>query len=173
MNRADTVRGVLLWEGVADAAKAKAAAFREQLNADARNEYDEQGTAPTWRLKDIGTVTLPLSTETPYVADLDALTKWAAERYPDQIETITQLRAAFVAALLARVEVDEGQVIDTTTGEIVPGVGVREGGLPKALSIRPAAAAKTVIRVAADEVVGRLEAEFGVGQPVEQPAVAS
>lgn len=156
-NRADVVRGVLLWEGVASAAKAKAATFRDQLTADARNEYSEQGTAPTWRLKDVGVVTLPLSNEAPYVADLEALTKWAKERHPDQVETIEQLRAAFVAALLARVEVDEGEVIDTTTGEIVPGIGVREGGLPKALSITPAKAARALIAVHAEDMIAALD----------------
>lgn len=156
-NRADVVKGVLLWEGVEKAAKKKAAALREQLNADARSEYEEQGTAPTWRLPDIGTVILPLTTETPYIADIEAFTKWTKERHPEQVEHIEQLRTTFVAALLARVELDDGQVIDTTTGEIVPGIGVREGGLPKSLSITPGKTARLLIAAHAEDMIAALD----------------
>jgi len=164
MNRAEIVRGVLIWEQVAAAAKERAGEFRERLNADARAEFDEQGTAPTWRLPDIGAVTLPVSVETPYVADMEALQKWAADRYPAEVETVVQLRPEFVAGLTARVIVDDGQVIDQTLGEVVPGFGVRAGGIPKALSIRPTPAAKSMIREVADGVISRFEADFTGGE---------
>lgn len=160
MNRADIVKGVLIWEQVAAAAKDKAAEFREQLNADAVAEFREQGTAPTWRLPDIGAVTLPVSVEAPYVADMEALQKWAAERYPAEVETVVRLRPEFVAGLTARVIVDDGQVIDQTVGEVVPGFAVRPGGIAKSLSIRPTPEAKAMIRVFADGIVSRLDADF-------------
>lgn len=163
MNRADVVKGVLVWEQVAAAAKDKAAVFREQLNADARAEFEEQGTAPTWRLPDIGAVTLPVSVETVYVSDMDALLKWAADRYPAEVQTVVQLRPEFVAGLTARALVDDGQVIDERIGEVIPGFALRAGGVPKSLSIRPTPAAKSLIREVADGVVARFEAEFTGG----------
>lgn len=164
MNRADIVKGVLIWEQVAAAAKEKAGEFREQLNADARAELEEQGTAPTWRLPDVGAVTLPVSVETPYVADMKALLNWAAERYPAEVETVVQLRPEFVAGLTERAIIDGGQVIDRTLGEVVPGFAVRPGGIPKALSIRPTPAAKSLIREVADGIVSRFAADFSGGQ---------
>lgn len=160
MNRADTVKAALIWDQVAAAAKDKAANYRAELDADAKAEYAEQGTAPTWRLPDIGSITLPISIETPYVADMAALLKWAAERYPAEVEQVTQLRVEFVAGLVARVIVSGGLVVDQATGEVVPGFAVREGGQAKALSIRPTPAAKALIREAANGVVARFEAAF-------------
>ncbi len=164
MNRADTVKAALIWDQVAAAAKDKAAGFRAELDADAKAEYAEQGTAPTWRLPDIGSVTLPVSIETPYVADMAALLKWAAERYPAEVEQVTQLRNEFVVGLISRVVVSAGLVIDQTTGEVVPGFGVREGGQARSLSIRPTPQAKVLIREAADGVVARFEAAFNGGE---------
>jgi hypothetical protein len=94
---------------------------------------------------------------------MGALLEWASERYPAEVEQITQLRPEFVSGLTSRVIVDDGQVIDTTVGDVVPGFSVRPGGEPKSLSIRPTPGVKHVIRQVADGIVAKVEADFSGG----------
>lgn len=124
-------------EALAAAAKSAAADHRAELNAEAAAELEREGTAPTWRLADLGTVTLPVSKETAYVAAPQAFIEWCMQRYPSEVETVVQLRPAFQAALLQRLHLEGDSAVDPATGEEVPGLAVRPGGTPKSLSIRP------------------------------------
>ncbi len=164
MNRADLTKGVLLYEQLADAAKAKAAAFRRELETAATAEYEQQGMAPSWRLPLIGQVILPVSETAIVVTDEAALTKWVADRYPEQVEQVTRIRPAYAAGLTKRLAVDEGAVFDPQSGEAVPGVEVRQGGQPKALTIRPTADAKSIARQHADAPLERFEADLQGGE---------
>lgn len=154
MNRYEMIRRTLLWEQVAAAARAKAAELREELTEAARAELAEQGTAPTWRLPDLATVTLPISKESVYVSDQDAVTKWVAERHPDEIEEIVQVRPGFLM-LLTGSEHDGENVFDRH-GEVIPGLSVRPGGQPGSLAFRPSREAKAVLAAAATETVDAL-----------------
>lgn len=167
MNRFEHIRRVLVWESVAAAARAKAAGIRDQLTADARAEYEEQGTAPTWRLPDIGTVSLPVSKETVYVADERALLAWV-KAFPaddaDVIETVERIKPWYVADLLRLVQVVDGNVIDDL-GTVVPGLAVRPGGTPGSLSFRPSTLAKEVAAAGAERLMEDVE------RAIEAPAV--
>lgn len=165
MNRFEMIRQTLMWEQVAAAARAKAAKFREELDAAARAEYAEQGTAPTWRLPDIGTVSLPVSKETIYVTDEAVLVEWAKRDWPGEVVTVEKIRPAFLRVLLETVAVAAGEVaVDAGSGEIIPGLAVRAGGTPQALSFRPSSAAKEVAAVGAQHLVESLEQS--IGQPI-------
>lgn len=135
MNRTDRVREVLRLEGLAAAAVARAGAHRAELDREAREELAREGTAPSWRLPDIGTVALPISKEAPVISDVGALLKWVEVRHPSEVETVRQVRVAFQAALLKRVDCDGEVVLDPETGEVIPGMTVRPGGMPKTLTI--------------------------------------
>lgn len=148
MNRTDRIQEVLRLEGLADAAKRRAAEHRAALDAEARAELEQHGTAPSWRLADIGTVTLPVTKEAPVIADIEALTRWCLDRYPSEVETVHQIRASFQAALLGRLMCDGDVVVDPATGEIVPGMAVRAGGMPQSLSIRPSRPARAAAAAA-------------------------
>ncbi|MEU4590072.1 hypothetical protein [Micromonospora aurantiaca (nom. illeg.)] len=152
MNRTERVQEILRLEGLADAAKKRAAAARAQLDAEARAELDREGTAPSWRLPDIGTVALAVSKEAPVIADIEALTKWCRERHPGEVETVHQIRASFQTALLQRV-LCEGDVVVDVSGEIVPGMAVRVGGVPQSLSIRPSRDARAVFAAAGEHLL--------------------
>jgi hypothetical protein len=165
-NRADVVKGVLVWEQVAASAMAKAAAFRDQLNADAVAELKEQGTAASWRLAGIGTASLPLTQEAAYISDMRALLAWVGERYPSEVEQIPQVRAAFQAALAKRLVVDGEAVVDPATGEVVPGYAVRAGGQPKSVAITAEASVKGVMRQIADQLIAGIEASL-TGEPAD------
>lgn len=161
MNRQELITRTLMLEQVAAEARARAAKLREELAADARAELAEQGTAPTWRLPDIGTVTLPVSTERVYVADEAALLEWARTRHPGAVETLERIRPSVIAALLETTEpVSDGMVIDPYSGELIPGLGVRPGGLPQALSFRPSRGAQEVARMSAEKFVADIERQL-------------
>lgn len=137
-SRLDRVREVLRLEGLAAAATARAAAVRAVLGEEARAELAREGTAPSWRMPDIGTVALPLSKEAVVVDGPEALLRWVKERHPEQIRTTEEVWPAFVAHLLASCTVAGDVAVDPKTGEAVPGLAVRKGGEPKALSITAA-----------------------------------
>lgn len=160
MNRAELVKQVLLYDQLAAAAKAKSAVYREQLDTQARAELEQQGMAPTWRLPDIGTVTLPVSQETLYVADVKARDAWLAQHYPDAIleEVVHTADRVFVAQLEKRLAVTDGLIVDPGTGMEVPGYAIRPGGMPQSLTIRPTSDAKAIVREYADGLLERFEA---------------
>lgn len=156
MNRSDRLQQILRLEALAAAAKTAAADHRAELNAEAAAEFEREGTAPTWRLQDLGTVTLPVSKEAAYVAAPQAFVEWVTARYPSEVETIAQVRPAFQAALFARLHLEGSSAVDTATGEEVPGLAVRPGGIPKSLSIRASAEASAVFAEAGRQDLERL-----------------
>lgn len=164
MNRFEKIRQLLIWQQVKASAAAKESAIRDELTADARAEYAEQGTAPTWRLPDIGTVSLPVSKETVYVADEQAFLDWVCQFHSEEIETVTRVRPGFVTVLLAECRGDENGVVWMREGALVPGLAVRPGGQPQSLSFRPSAAAKEVAAAGAERLVESLEQS--IGQPI-------
>lgn len=152
MNRAEHVTTIARLEALATEATQRAAALRSALAADAAAEWAEQGTAPTWRMPDIGTVTLPVSKTNVSVTDHTQLASWVSRTWPSEVELA--VRPAFMTALKARMVCDEDVVVDGKTGEIVPGVTVRPGGEPRGLTIRLEPATKSVC---ADDAAAALD----------------
>lgn len=159
MNRADLTRQVLLFEQLAAAAKAKAAEARAELDQQAKTELETQGMAPTWRLPDVGTISLPVSQQSIYIADGNALMDWVAAREPvTAIDLVRCINPQYQRELEKRLVISGDDVVDQTTGEVVPGYGVRQGGLPMALRIVPSGEARAMARVYADGLLERFEA---------------
>lgn len=148
MNRADTVRAVLACEALAKE-------LRAALVADARAEYDEQGTVPTWRLPGV-TAAASTSNPTAVVADEKAFTDWVSTRNPTEVETvtITRVRDAWRTAVLGTA-VKLGAAC-TADGEVIPGVEYRSGGEYRSLSLNPERDLKDQLReYARDIAAGR------------------
>lgn len=160
MNRADLTKQVLLYDQLAAAAKAKAAIARAELDMQAKAELETQGMAPTWRLPLIGTITLPVSQESIYIADGNALMDWLEQHQPAAVDHIRAINPEWQRKLEKTFAVSDDVVVDTATGEIVPGYGVRRGGLPMALSIRPSADAKAMAREYAEGLLANFEASL-------------
>jgi len=164
MNRAEATRQVLLLEAAAAQLKDRAKSLRTGLDADARAELAEQGTAPTWRL-DIGTWSLPVSKEAVYVADEAALLEWVKSEpaaLSEVVETIERVKPWYVAELLRMARVVDGLAIDDD-GTVIPGLAVRSGGQPQSLRFRPAGDAQAVADQAADKLVSEVTAALGIG----------
>jgi hypothetical protein len=167
MNRTERLQEVLRLEGLAAAASARARVYRDELSLEARDELAREGSAPTWRVPDLATITLAVSKETPYVADDWLLLQWCKDRYPDQVETVEQVRGTFRSSLLVSGIISGESVVDSLTGEVVPGLAVRPGGVAQSLTIRPSHAAKEVFaaigeRLLDDVLAAPLEVESRV-----------
>lgn len=163
-NRIQTVTEIVFYDRFAELLKKRSAELRAELAADARAELEEQGTAPTWRIPDVATVAASVSHQSVVVADNSTLTAWMADRYPTEVETITQIRPAWLKLFLAQAaaeRADDGsyRVYDTATGERVPGVDVKPGGEFGGVSIRVSADAKAVFDALAADRLARLELE--------------
>jgi hypothetical protein len=167
VNRADLTKQVLLYDQLAAAAKAKAAEARELLDTAAREELSSQGMAPTWRLPDIGTISLPVTQEAIYICDGNALMDWLQAREPYAIDLVRAINPQHQRDLEKRLIISGEDVVDTATGEVVPGYGVRRGGLPLALSIRPTGEAKAIMRRHADGLLASFEASLTGEQVAE------
>lgn len=160
MNRLDMTRNVLKIEAARDALDRMAKAIRDELNADARAEYEEQGSAQTWRF-DIGTWSQGVSKPKAVVAEPRAFMAWVKERYPSEV--VEAVNSAFQGALLERLSLVGELVMDPSTGEVVPGLGVRPGGKPQSLRFLPAGDAQAVADQMADKLVAELTAGLGIG----------
>jgi len=168
MSRADDVRNILVLEEFANRAREEARAIRDRMDAEARHEYDTEGVATTWRLRDIATVSLSLTRESVTVSDSDKLLEWVRHRHPDEVETVTtvQVRPSFVTALIGAVDTADGFAVVEGTGEIVPGLAVRPGGQPRSLSIKAEPAVKAAV---AERVAAILPGVFGTVEAAPPP----
>lgn len=173
MNRTDAIKAIVWLDQLAAQAKAEAAKLRADLVADARAEFDEQGTAPTWRIPDVATVAASVSHETVYVADEAVFTKWAVERYPTEVETIRRIRESWRTRFLGEVIVEFEGLVDRSTGEVVPGLAVKAGGEFAGISIRPTSAAKEVFSALAEHGLRELVAKASPAVPVVLAEVTS
>lgn len=79
----------------------------------------------------IGFVTVKKGSVSPAVTDREKFAAWVAEAHPEEIETvvpdpITRVRPAYEKRLLDAAK-KAGVPVDTSTGEEIPGVTVRQG----------------------------------------------
>lgn len=158
MNRLEATRQVLKLEAAAAQLKERAKAVRLELDADAQQEFKEQGAAPTWRLADLGTWSLPVSKEAVYVDDDAALLAWVKTepaRLDEVVEITERVKPWYVAELLRLARIVDGHAIDDD-GTVIPGLAVRPGGVPLSLRFKPNSDAMAV----ADQVGAKLAGQI-------------
>ncbi len=103
----------------------KATAFEGSDPGDKKN-----GKAGQYR---IGTVSISDPEPAWRVSDSRQFGEWVAKNYPDEILSVTSVRAGFEKAILAA-----GGMLDETSGELVepPGIKLVQG--PSVVTVRPA-----------------------------------
>lgn len=107
-------------KAIQEGARQAEAAVKAQALAD----YAEHGS-DRWRTA-YGTVIVKGADAQPLVsvADEDAFLVWVAERYPTEVETyqpppVTRVRPAFRDVIAKRLQVEDGEVVETGSGEFV------------------------------------------------------
>lgn len=165
---ADDVRNILILEAFATEATKLAAIRRRSLDERARKQLNEEGIAPSWELPNVAKVTLALTKQALFVADVDKLTAWMGARRPEAVEQVAQLKPGAAAQLVGTLIIDGDVAVDPETGEIVPGIGVRKGGQPKSLSVVQADGVKAVVAAQVAQML--TTAHPAIAGPVEQPS---
>lgn len=166
MSRLDDLRQVLWLEALASEALAEAGKRRAALQQEAEQDYRER-LSTKFEVRDVVVMTLPLSNRAVVVTDGSKFKSWVAANHPAEIEHVTQVRPAFQKNLLDNVADTDGEVAFMPgTGEVIPGLGVRAGGTPKAITIRPTQGVKEVLALSAAEGLRRIAVESGPNRPV-------
>jgi len=166
MNRAETITAVIWLDQIAAKAKEEAAKLRADLSADARAEFEEQGTPPTWRVPDVATVSASVTHAGIVVGDERALARWVMSRYPTEVEEVVQVRSAWRTHLLAIAQPSGDVATLPNTGEVIPGLTVRAGGEFAGVTVRATPAAKAVYGEVAGVALRQLAATAGPSMPV-------
>jgi hypothetical protein len=169
VNVAEETRRILILEAVADEARREAAEGRARLADRARRQLAEEHVAPSWNLPEIAKVTLGVSSPKIEIDDTTKLLAWVEARNPDGVIRVPTIRPEYLAQLLGEVIVDHGIVLWTQTGEVVPGLKLRPGGQPKALSIVPHTGVRAGLAAVAAEILG--SAQAAIMPPAEAATV--
>lgn len=163
LNRAELARQAAFWAAVAAGARGRAAKASAELAAAAEAEYAEQGVAPTWRIRGLGTIPLALSQDQVVVVDERAYLDWVAARYPTEVEETVRVRPAFDEHL-RKGAAKRGDPPCDAAGEPIPGVAFVPGGRPKGISLRLEPAAKAGAAAAAAAYLEAMPPVVEVGQ---------
>jgi hypothetical protein len=139
--------------------KAAAQALHEALNADARSEWEDNGSAPTWRLI-FATVSASLSHDRVVIEDRERFMAWMKGRYPTEVVEkchLTTRSQEWLDRLLENMagmvepvpgKPGEYRVVDSEGSE-VPGVTFAPGGAYQSVSVTPLPATRRAIAAAA------------------------
>jgi hypothetical protein len=134
MNNTAKVRQIITWERLAEQAIKRARQLRAEITADLVQAISNGGEQTT-EYEALATVTLPLTTTGIITTNTTALTNWLIQHYPAAVEPIVQIRPDALKTLLKQIDIANGT--PTLSGVPVPGLDVRRGGQPKALTIKP------------------------------------
>ena len=140
---------------------------REAVTAAAAKVWEQSKVAPTYRHQ-LGTVSLRVPKDSIGVDDPEELLDWVLEHHPEEVEVITQVRPAFVTALVGRLVIRDGKILDKETGELVeiPGVSILKGGTPSSIGVTLTADTKSEAEVMVRARLAQLAAlslPFGEG----------
>lgn len=101
------------------AAKVVAEESMQSSGAERVRVTDEAGN-------NLGAVTLAGGRKTAKVTDQRAFAEWVAKKYPGETKTVVTVNPAFEKKLLDAAKNADGPV-DTSDGELIPGVEISEG----------------------------------------------
>lgn len=160
LSRSSIVAAIVWLDQLVAAAKDKRAELASELESEARNEYDQQGTAPTWRFPDVARVSSRVSSSSVRVVDEAKFAQWVAENHPEGIETVTRVKASWQSAFLA------GGI---EPGQEIPGVERVPGGRFLGVSVVAEREAKRMLGALAGRGLRLAALEAG---PVVAPAFA-
>lgn len=129
LTRAQLTEQVAFYKALAARATARENEYRATMTAQAEREWREEGSAPTWRVAGLGTVSASLTQDAVVVDDEAALLAWVKQHKPDEVETKEQIVATYRNALLKSIRVDaETGALVNAAGDPVPGVKLVPGG---------------------------------------------
>jgi hypothetical protein len=173
LTRAQLAEQVGYYKALAEQAGKAEKRYRAVLTAQAEAEY-RQGTAPTWRIPGIGTVSTSIAQDAVVVVDEAALLAWVEVHQPDHVETRKQVAAVYLNALLKNARLNEDGALVNAAGDVVPGLKMVPGGQFKGISFLFADDTKAAYAQVAEDALSRValrtEADTPGGQPTDAEA---
>lgn len=136
VKRADKIKDAMLWEQVSRQAQDIADTIRAELQGEANDEFERNGSASTWRHDGVATVSLPVSKPRVTIADQRAYTAWVEKNAPTEVHTVTTVRETYTKTLAKRVKIDGDAVCLPDDGQVIPGLAYVAGGRPGSISIK-------------------------------------
>jgi len=126
----DVTRKVALLTALKDAVEAELEQARAEMKGVLLEAHEQFGVKSVEVDLPSGDVVASVSVvpekEVAAVLSPPEFVSWVAYHYPDQIDTAPRVHAAFEKALLGRVVfTDSGSAVDSESGEVVEGLGVR------------------------------------------------
>jgi hypothetical protein len=106
----------------------------------------DDSKADRWRT-DYGTVLIAERSDAPFVKDMDGFIDYCRTHVPESVAEVVQVKPWAQKQVMDRLEVVDGQVWDTTTGEPVGWAGVKPG--TRYVSVRDAPKAQAIDQVLA------------------------
>jgi hypothetical protein len=126
----ELTRKVALLAALKDAVEAELEQARAEMKGVLLEAHDQFGVKsvevdlPSGEV--VASVSIVPEKEAAAVLSEDEFTSWVAHHHPEQIDTRPRVHAAFAKLLLGRVEfTDSGKAVDTDSGEVIDGLGVR------------------------------------------------
>jgi hypothetical protein len=173
LTRAQLTEQVAYYKALAEQAGKRERAFRAELTAQAEKEWRE-GSAPTWRIAGLGTVSSSIVNDAVVVDDEAALLAWVKEHNPDEVVTREEVAAPYRNALLKNARVDEATgALVNAAGEVVPGIKLVAGGQFKGISFLFGDDTKAAYAQAAEEALSRVALRITDTTAGDQPAASS
>lgn len=160
MNKSSTVAAIVWLDQIVAAAKDRRSEFAAQLDAEARQQYATDGTAATWRIPEIASVSSRVTHTSVRVSDEAAFLAWVKAEHPDKVETVEQVRPGWRSRLLDEV---------LAGADVPPGVEIVPGGKFAGISVTATREAKHMFGAVAVE--GLKHAALSAGSVVA-PAFA-
>jgi hypothetical protein len=136
VNMRDLARVAMASRVLGDAAKEEGAAARAALGQQMLDAGVERVRVHNDDV-DYGTVVCTPGRRSAAIVNDDAFTAWVAARYPDQM--VMSVRPSFRELLVGRAS-RLGDPVDKETGEVIPGMAMRQGD--PYLTVRPSSDAK-------------------------------
>lgn len=143
LNRAEMIRA-------AAACDALGSALRAAIKAAARADFEEQGTAPTYRMPGY-TVSTSITHDGIEVVDEQLWLEFVTRRWPGEVETVRRVRSSWQSVYFAAV-LGRGDPPCDDEGTVLPGLAYRRGGEFRSVSVLPDAQTKWLLRKTAAEI---------------------
>lgn len=170
LNRAEIAEQVAFYRALAEQAQLRADQYEARFESAIGDEYRRHRTAPTWRVKDLVTISGRTANASVSVSNAADFLAWFKAHRPDDVETVEQVKGAVKSAVLKGCSPNADGVIITAGGDEIAGVQWNPGGAFKGVSFAFEASAKEAYGELAR---GALDALALKPAEAEQPIVAA
>jgi hypothetical protein len=175
MNRANRAEQVAFYRALAEQAKAMADQYEAAFASGIGDEYRAEGTAPTWRVKDLVTISGRVTNAAVRISNPGDFLAWVKAHRPEDVETIERVKPAVQSAILKGCHPgDDDTSVVTAGGDEIAGVEWMPGGVFQGVSFKFDPSAKEAYAELARTALDQLTlSPAGPEQPIPARAMTA